>query len=293
MRQRLNNLWEALKTQRTGRQLSAGLHNLLSGVSLSARRLPRHWRYYSLPLLVVALGIIAGYGQMVGLLPGSLQEIREEIQAPKEADLFAPQIINLVESEEPETDPVVPSVSPTDTQPKEAEPIAPEDTEPPEAITPEGSGEGAAELPEVPAPIAEAVGLTPGVPVLVRPLEGKTITGFGTVYSATHLDYRFHPGLDFMAAPGDAVRAALAGEVLAVEQTAEYAYLVTIRHAGNRTTLYGNCAAVMVVPGQKVGAGEIIATTGDSGLAELADGCHLHFCLLEEGEAIDPSPCLP
>lgn len=59
-----------------------------------------------------------------------------------------------------------------------------------------------------------------------------------------------------------------------------------IEHPDGRTTRYGHCAKLKVREGQKVAAGQVIATVGSTGLST---GPHLHFEIINaQGRHIDP-----
>ncbi|GAI25309.1 unnamed protein product [marine sediment metagenome] len=56
-----------------------------------------------------------------------------------------------------------------------------------------------------------------------------------------------------------------------------YGRIVTILHPNGVVTYYGHLSRVLVVPGQPVSAGDIIASIGNTGHTLGATGCHLHF----------------
>lgn len=108
----------------------------------------------------------------------------------------------------------------------------------------------------------------------VMPVERYTISArFGQVGSWA----RYHTGLDFAAAIGTPVRAALGGTVThaGYSSTASWAGdYVTVRHPDGTSTLYAHLAGHDIRPGQSVAAGQQIGAIGMTGRSF---GPHLHF----------------
>jgi|GEM_PF-4344180 len=278
MRRAKKNFWERIDFGRRGREISAGLHNLLLGVNRSMRRLPRDWRYYSLPLLVLAFGMTAAYGRLAGVnplgWPGRLLNIRDGIIQPKETDLFSQHIVEPDATVNPDgEEPALPSVSP-------AQPQA-------DGVLTVGPADDASEAEEEDAGEPAVSFAAP-----VEPVAGESCTAYGMVYSETHLDWRFHAGIDYRAPSGTKVFAVSAGRVESVERTAEFDYTVVLDHGNGLKTVYANCSSALVQPGQAVGRNDPVGTVGASGLAEITSGSHLHFAVLLDGEPVDPSQYL-
>ncbi|TFD84531.1 M23 family metallopeptidase [Cryobacterium lactosi] len=99
----------------------------------------------------------------------------------------------------------------------------------------------------------------------------------------------FHSGTDLAAACGSPVYAANAGIVAQTGRLGTYGNWVLIDHGDGVTTGYAHIAdgATLVVAGQSVTAGEVIASVGDTGAST---GCHLHIEVRVDGTAIDPQP---
>ncbi|MFQ5661718.1 MAG: M23 family metallopeptidase, partial [Candidatus Paceibacteria bacterium] len=119
--------------------------------------------------------------------------------------------------------------------------------------------------------------------VLAWPLEKVKITQyFGNTEFAKSGGYKGegHNGMDFRASSGTKVKAALAGEVIAVNtQVAymcQYGKWVLVRHANGLTTLYAHLSLIpdRIKVGQQVSTGQIIGYSGNTGYAT---GPHLHF----------------
>ena len=122
-----------------------------------------------------------------------------------------------------------------------------------------------------------------GKGVFTWPLDNVYITQyFGNTQFAQSGGYngQGHNGVDFRAAPGTLVRAALSGEVIAtnnqVAYMCQYGKWVLIRHANGLTTLYAHLSVVPedIRKGARVSTGDIIGYSGETGYAL---GPHLHF----------------
>lgn len=89
-----------------------------------------------------------------------------------------------------------------------------------------------------------------------------------------------HPGIDISAPIGTAIKASLAGTVLATGNTDlirgcySYGKWVMLVHGNGISTLYAHLSAIDVTKGQSVSAGQ---TVGLSGMTGYATGPHLHF----------------
>lgn len=141
-----------------------------------------------------------------------------------------------------------------------------------------------------------ASGVRTGVS-MTPPLEGEAVTAFSMarlIYNETLRDWRTHDGLDITADEGAGVCAALDGTVASVTADPLMGTTVVIRHEGERETLYACLNAnVEIEAGDDVSAGQLIGFVGQGKGAEAALGPHLHFSVLENGEAVDPSAYLP
>lgn len=124
-----------------------------------------------------------------------------------------------------------------------------------------------------------------GSGVLFWPLDKITITQeFGvTDFSSKNRQFYktgAHNGVDFRAPIGTPVKSALSGIVAGVGNTGtiprclSYGRWVLVKHDNGLSTLYAHLSLPTVVPGQSVGAGEIIAYSGNTGAST---GPHLHF----------------
>ncbi|WP_409515028.1 amidase activator ActS [Atlantibacter sp.] len=115
------------------------------------------------------------------------------------------------------------------------------------------------------------------------PTSGKVILPYSTADGG-------NKGIDIAGSRGQPVVASGAGTVVYVgNQLRGYGNLVMIKHGEDYITAYAHNETLLVNNGQKVKAGEKIATMGSSG----ADGVQLHFQIRYRATAIDPQRYLP
>lgn len=146
-------------------------------------------------------------------------------------------------------------------------------------------------------PVFEAGPVTAEEPrLVVEPLEGEVVAAFSVSelqYDPTFDDWRIHDGVDIAAALGAAVLSASSGTVQSVTEDALMGVTVVIDHEDGYQTTYCNLAKdPMVLPGAKVGAGEVIGAVGDTALAESKQESHLHFSVTKDGDVVDPNEYL-
>jgi hypothetical protein len=121
-------------------------------------------------------------------------------------------------------------------------------------------------------------------PEFVFPAKGVWTSGFGYRWGV------LHGGIDIANSIGTPIYAASDGVVTDVGPTAGYGAWVKIRHSDGTVTLYGHVNTWLVTPGERVMAGDQIATIGNRGQST---GPHLHFSVLKNGtDYVDPVPWL-
>ncbi len=121
-------------------------------------------------------------------------------------------------------------------------------------------------------------------PLFVMPTRGVWTSGFGYRWGV------LHGGIDIANSIGTPIVAAADGVVIEVGPTAGYGALVKLRHNDGTVTLYGHINTWTVSVGQRVFAGDQIATMGNRGNST---GPHLHFEVLEGGSyRVDPTAWL-
>ncbi len=101
-----------------------------------------------------------------------------------------------------------------------------------------------------------------------------------------------HGGVDIPAPAGAWVRAAAAGEVVAIRRTTRpgSGLEIELRHADGRATRYahlGTVAPALAQGRRHVTAAEPIGRIGRTGITY---GTHLHLELLADGQRVDPAP---
>jgi murein DD-endopeptidase MepM/ murein hydrolase activator NlpD len=122
------------------------------------------------------------------------------------------------------------------------------------------------------------------------PTCGNRTAGFGYLVDPFTGRIAFHAGQDLADDFGTPVRAAAAGEVLAAERRGPYGMMIEVDHPSGLATRYAQLQRILVKPGDRVLAGEKIATVGSSGRST---GPHLHFEVWRQGAVEDPSKHLP
>lgn len=97
--------------------------------------------------------------------------------------------------------------------------------------------------------------------------------------------YTGHTGIDIGVGSGNPVYAAADGTVIIAGSYGGYGNAVVIDHGSGISTLYGHNSSVAVGVGQKVSRGEVVASSGNSGIST---GPHLHFEVRINGSYVDP-----
>lgn len=117
-------------------------------------------------------------------------------------------------------------------------------------------------------------------PQFAMPTRGVWTSGFGYRWGV------LHGGIDIANSIGTPIVAAADGVVIEAGPTAGYGAYVKLRHSDGTVTLYGHINSWLVSVGERVMAGDQIATMGNRGNST---GPHLHFEVLLNGtDRIDP-----
>ena len=121
------------------------------------------------------------------------------------------------------------------------------------------------------------------------PVPGRVTSPYGW---RTHpiWGYRsLHDGVDFGSACGTPIRASAPGKVLETYYQSAWGNRVIIdhgvRYGTGVATIANHLSGYAVTPGQRVSRGQVIGYVGDTGWST---GCHLHFTVLQNGQAVDP-----
>ena len=121
-------------------------------------------------------------------------------------------------------------------------------------------------------------------PQFVMPTRGVWTSGFGYRWGV------LHGGIDIANSIGTPIMAAADGVVIEAGPTAGYGAYVKLRHSDGTVTLYGHINSWLVSVGERVMAGDQIATMGNRGNST---GPHLHFEVMVNGSnRVDPTPWL-
>jgi hypothetical protein len=121
-------------------------------------------------------------------------------------------------------------------------------------------------------------------PQFVMYTKGVFTSGFGYRWGV------LHAGIDIANAIGTPIVAVADGVVIDAGPTAGYGAWVKLRHADGTVTLYGHVNTWLVSKGERVMAGDQIATIGNRGNST---GPHCHFEVLLNGtDRVDPLPWL-
>ena len=124
---------------------------------------------------------------------------------------------------------------------------------------------------------------------MVLPLKGKTTSEFGVRTHPISGDLRFHAGIDIAAEKGTNIYSAFDGTIAEADYDNWNGNYIKIKHDNNIMTVYCHCEKLNVKKGQKIRAGEIIATVGSTGSST---GPHLHFELRIDNISYNPQKAL-
>lgn len=99
----------------------------------------------------------------------------------------------------------------------------------------------------------------------------------------------FHSGIDIAGRHGMPIHAVAAGVIKRSRYYKDYGHFVEVEHANGYMTRYGHNQVNLVVPGELVKQGDVIALMGSTGRST---GPHLHFEVLKQGRKINPKQYL-
>ena len=139
---------------------------------------------------------------------------------------------------------------------------------------------------ELPPPQEENIAAAPQI--WLRPMEGEIGRSMGYSYDETHNDHRYHHGVDIMAEPGTAVRAAAEGIITVCNEDAQWGGVIIIDHGGGWQTVY-RCIAPAAAYGDNTAAGDIIGHILEAAPLEGAAEAHLHFEMYIDGTEANPA----
>jgi murein DD-endopeptidase MepM/ murein hydrolase activator NlpD len=115
------------------------------------------------------------------------------------------------------------------------------------------------------------------------PVKGYITKGFNIAGGTK--DEQYHPGIDISVGRGTVVRAAASGYIIEAKWDDVYGYYVKIDHGYGIKTLYGHNERLVVMKGERVGRGQTIAYSGNTGMSTAP---HVHFEVMQDNVYVDP-----
>ncbi|MGH9146784.1 MAG: M23 family metallopeptidase [Vicinamibacterales bacterium] len=106
------------------------------------------------------------------------------------------------------------------------------------------------------------------------------------VYDGKQVDRQTHLGFDLSVTANVPVLAANRGKVLSVGYLGIYGNCVIVDHGLGVQSLYAHLSSIEVREGDSVEQGQTLGRSGQTGLA---GGDHLHFTVLVNGQAVNPT----
>jgi len=118
---------------------------------------------------------------------------------------------------------------------------------------------------------------------------GWVSSGFGQRSDPFTGRSAFHEGVDIASRFGSEIKAVGGGVVSYVGDKDGYGCTVEVNHGNGYTTRYAHCKSSLVRVGDRVTKGQGVALVGTTGRST---GPHLHFEVLRNGKAVNPSSYL-
>ncbi len=117
------------------------------------------------------------------------------------------------------------------------------------------------------------------------PLNGVLRSSFGGRSDPFSGEGTFHTGIDLSAPKGTPVHVTADGVVVSSAWAGAYGKLVIVDHGNGLQTYYAHLSESVVVPGQAVTRGQVVALSGATGRAT---GPHVHYEVRLAGTPINP-----
>ena len=137
--------------------------------------------------------------------------------------------------------------------------------------------------------LAQQARVGPSTGVLMHPVDGYVTSPFGY---RTHPIYNYwglHDGVDFGGGCGTPLRSAADGRVISTYWSGVYGNRLIIDNGAQSgvglATIYNHATSYTVGVGDRVERGQVIGYEGSTGWST---GCHLHFTVMANGQAVDP-----
>lgn len=125
-----------------------------------------------------------------------------------------------------------------------------------------------------------------GIKLAINPVSGTITSRYG---ASSKIRKSNHTGLDIATSAGTPIKVVANGTVTSAKYSGSYGNLVKISHGNGIETWYAHTNKMYVKVGQKVNAGEVIATVGSTGNST---GNHLHFEIRVNGKHVNPQKYL-
>ena len=100
------------------------------------------------------------------------------------------------------------------------------------------------------------------------------------------IDQQTHFGLDIAGLASMPIKAANEGVVAFADTVGIYGNCILINHGAHLGTLYAHLSQIDVTPGTTVAKGQVIARSGNTGMA---GGDHLHYAIYVGGVPVEPA----
>jgi murein DD-endopeptidase MepM/ murein hydrolase activator NlpD len=122
------------------------------------------------------------------------------------------------------------------------------------------------------------------------PVVGAIRSAFGGRSDPFSGEGTFHTGVDLEAAKGTPVHVTADGVVTGAAWSGSYGKLVVVDHGNGFETYYAHLSEFLVIPGEEVQRGQVIALSGGTGRAT---GPHMHYEVRLRGTPVNPYKYLP
>lgn len=118
------------------------------------------------------------------------------------------------------------------------------------------------------------------------PVDGQISSVFGMRVHPRYGGRKFHSGIDLTAPRGTPVHATADGIVSYSGWSNGNGNIVVIEHGQGFSTIYAHNTKNLSQVGQSVKRGDVIATTGSTGVTT---GSHVHYEIWKNGECVNPA----
>jgi murein DD-endopeptidase MepM/ murein hydrolase activator NlpD len=117
------------------------------------------------------------------------------------------------------------------------------------------------------------------------PVSGPVRSSFGGRSDPFSGEGAFHTGVDLAATVGTPVHVTADGVVVTAGWSGRYGKLVVVDHGSGLETYYAHLSQFLVLPGQEVRRGQIVALSGGTGHVT---GPHMHYEVRLAGTPVNP-----